>query len=1171
MNKTSCYIIILLVLTLPCRAWEPDGWVHFVSSGPSKHYAYSWEELSWFYPDPAGMLWVYDYAQERWQPLFESAVGSTWSYWHWPFVWAEGTWYYSRSAGVQWVYDFRNEAWSEWGRRLPSQVLPGIKDYYPRSGAAGSTVYLHFEEPITDFARKLRVLYNDAEIPVLRSGEYVAAVRIPTDAGSGDMICVAGRTQSVPLAFTVLDRETTPLLNEMIAPAAEERTFMVGDEISVTVPAGMLADSALLSLSRVAHVPASDINPFGHMNAYEVSLGGIEELDGLLEIGMRYDPTLLNPDYPVDMQLIALRWDEDLGEWIALPQRVDAETEYIFAYTDHLSLFGFLTLGAARSMAASWAAEKVLNDVYVTPMGNFRILYSRSAMDSNPLLTDFWQQNRPEFNLSYQTKYPQYIQDIGHLFEVALANFRSANFKTPQTWGYFTSWRWTNPITVKIDSYWSKIIGIGTRDPQYEKIWQNIHLPTVELMDYRGQKSSYAVIGHELFHRIQAEYYGRTGFMRSSNHWWIEATAEYAGSRAAWVEKLNYLHRGIGSNFLSHSITTTGAKWGEKLYEYAASVFVQFLVEVKGLDFQDIVATVATGEPIARLSELISSENTAYLKDYYAEFAAWAVFSHNSFLRSYPIADFSKPDRVPNEIAEAKDMLTIAAGDELIIEVSGGNPVFVDMFRLGEGERVAANTFPYPLERLTGGQTGRYATAKAGDVFYFLAVNPGGSDLSTEVRVRVNKDEGPEVSHTFDLRRQYSAKLWAIRLLDDPVLSVVPEEVAAIRAEQEIAFTFKADFLPVGIEWVYFDWDFGDLQHNSKGKSSRLAVVVDGPTGQGKVQHEVSHAFAPDKGEYTALVILRDYDSNRELARATVSVTLYQVRIEGGVRHYIYELPPGVRELEHAFQASASPEGNYRFEWDFGDGHGITENKGPGERSSVTHTYTQLKNEDAFHPRVRLRDEQGNLLAEDQIHIKVFEEVWDPGRPLLTAVDPEAAPVGSGVRIIGEHLPTFSDFRNHRGRIEIGGIEVAYDWLELGERTPDGEFPVLWINVRVPEFNALYGDVVVHLNDKSSNPVALKTSLGRSGYYEPLMWSGTGKIVRAGQIRPQYLSSYHEPLTIEWFRDGVLVETGLYFSNRDEAASTPSQSVYHDYTHITVVVTDALGRVFTATHTYGTL
>ncbi len=1168
-------------------AWQPDGWVHTTQSSQGALYAYSWEEKSWYYFDPAGVTWVYHHDQDRWQRMPQSAVGSSWSYWHWPYVWSEGYWHYCRSAGVQWVYDFETGGWGELGEVLPKQILPALKDYYPHSGPAGATVYVRFNEPVSGLAQKVRAYYAGAETQVSQTGKDVIAVQVPADAVDGEIVLVSGRSESAALPFAILERVDTPLLTETIGPSTDTRTYAYNDEVSVTVPAGMVKSSSILSIARVANAPTSSINPFGPFSTYEISLGDLEALDVMLEIGIRYDPALLDPAEAAAAQLMVLRWDEELGDWIPLPQRVDTEDAYIYAYTDHLSLFGVLAVGALRSMAVSWVGEKVLNYVYVTPMGNFRILYSRPAMDQISLFSDFWKQNRPEFSLSYQTKYPEYIQDIGHLFEVALANFRGAGFKIPQTSGraegYLTSKEWKNPITVKIDSNWSKIIGIGTSDPQYEKIWQNIHLPTGQLMDYRGHKSSYAVLGHELFHRIQAEYYGRTGFLRKSNYWWLEATAEYAGSRAAWAEKLDYLHRDIGASFLSYPITTTGPKWREKLYEYAASVFVQFLVEVKGLDFHEMVADVAAGEPVVRLSELIASKGNSTLGDYYAEFAAWAVFSQNSFLRRFPIADFSKPNTIPNEIAGTKDTLELAAGDGLVIEVSGGNPVFVDRFRLGEGERVAANTFPYPLDRLSGGQTGRDATAKAGDVLYFLAVNPGTNDLSTTVSVRVDKNQGPELSHTFNLRGQYSAKLWAVRILGEPVLTVVPAEIAAAKAEQEIAFTFTTEYLPEGLEWVYYDWDFGDLRHNSKGKSTRIAVVA-GPNGQGKVQHEVNHAFAPDKGEYTAVVVLRDFNTNRELARATVDVTLYQVRIEGGVRHFVYELPPGVRELQHAFQASASPAGNYRFEWDFGDGQSMAENKGPGERSSVSHTYTNLKDEDAFHPRVRLRGANGDVLAEDVIHIKIFAEAWDEGRPLLTAVEPvimnppgswqfevygEAAPVGSLIRISGENLPTASEFGGGFAWIEIGGVQVPYHYIK---HSSDGSFQTLWLTAVVPEFNALYGDVVVYRIEgwstpaKSSNRIPIKTSLDARLNQ---LWSHLHGHFRWGEVT--HLSPYHEPFTIEWFRDGVLVETGTFFSNRNDVPKPTvnhnGPEYYHDFTHITVVVTDALGRVFTATHT----
>lgn len=88
-------------------------------------------------------------------------------------------------------------------------------------------------------------------------------------------------------------------------------------------------------------------------------------------------------------------------------------------------------------------------------------------------------------------------------------------------------------------------------------------------------------------------------------------------------------------------------------------------------------------------------------------------------------------------------------------------------------------------------------------------------------------------------------------------------------------------------------------------------------------------------------------------------------------RDLILELAEGATEAEHNFEAVASPEGVYRFDWDFDDGETWSEMRQPGECSEVSHTYVGLQGDEVFHPSVRLYDQQGELLAEDQISVEV--------------------------------------------------------------------------------------------------------------------------------------------------------------------------------------------------------
>jgi hypothetical protein len=86
-----------------------------------------------------------------------------------------------------------------------------------------------------------------------------------------------------------------------------------------------------------------------------------------------------------------------------------------------------------------------------------------------------------------------------------------------------------------------------------------------------------------------------------------------------------------------------------------------------------------------------------------------------------------------------------------------------------------------------------------------------------------------------------------------------------------------------------------------------------------------------------------------------------------------YELKGGATEVTHEFEAYASPDDTYRFEWEFGNGKTATETVSPGQTSKVTNTYTGLKDGDVFYPKVKIYSMSGFLLAEDSITIKIEE------------------------------------------------------------------------------------------------------------------------------------------------------------------------------------------------------
>jgi hypothetical protein len=101
-----------------------------------------------------------------------------------------------------------------------------------------------------------------------------------------------------------------------------------------------------------------------------------------------------------------------------------------------------------------------------------------------------------------------------------------------------------------------------------------------------------------------------------------------------------------------------------------------------------------------------------------------------------------------------------------------------------------------------------------------------------------------------------------------------------------------------------------------------------------------------------------------------------------------YELAQGADQVTHEFEAAAQPDDAYRYVWNFGDGATFSEDVAAGATSRPSHTYTNLKAGDSFHPEVRLESASGAFLAKDSMSIDITEkEKEDAATPTPAAVE----------------------------------------------------------------------------------------------------------------------------------------------------------------------------------------
>jgi hypothetical protein len=770
-----------------------------------------------------------------------------------------------------------------------------IVDYFPQSGPAGSSIYVQFEESIKEMADTLTAWHGKDPLPLIVINEKVVQVILPQETGSGKFFFSSGQGKSSELAFTVLDATFTPLLIQELHPSSSVQTISYKDEISVNIPPGILDKPRNLSISKMDHAPAFHMEPFGISSSYDIKIDGLEQLSDYIKISVPYTLEHIDPNQALEDQFLALRWDDELKSWQELPFNVDKSKQRIEFITNHLSWFQtFLSvptaaatlkavaIGAAVAGSATagvWIAESVTLSTYTTPQKNFKLTYNKRVWDVYEQYTP-WQKPQMASNLSsYNPAYPNYIQDIGEIFELAYKNYMALGFKNPvdvpgRVWG-----TWHSPISVKISGIYGAISNMGAveRSASYDKVFGGLHFPHELFMNISSTPNKvYSTVGHELFHRLQAEYYGARkfykGFMGSGDYWWIEACAEYAGCMVAFgsTQFESELKEGFAPDYFDFcldSFDKKGVGGSSREHQYVTSNFIDFLVKKKGFDFKQMVERVSQGNALATLDDYAKEVNIDDgLLICHRDFFRWAIFSNSGLLAGQSLGSFV--DQVADrrqEICFQKDTLTFEKGQNLRITKSDGKP-WVDLMVLKENTRAEGSKYSSTILMTDDEYVLQGKNIKAGDVLYILASNATGTDHTIDISVKLDKkDQKEEVECRFDLPGNYSAKLWAIKLLQTELI-IKPDAIAMAEINKEYTFEFILDGISSKTSEIDFEWDFWDNDKDSKGEERSIVVK------KGQASHKVSYTYLNPPPLCAVKVKARDSHSGDDIAEAEISV-----------------------------------------------------------------------------------------------------------------------------------------------------------------------------------------------------------------------------------------------------------------------------------------------------------
>lgn len=230
---------------------------------------------------------------------------------------------------------------------------------------------------------------------------------------------------------------------------------------------------------------------------------------------------------------------------------------------------------------------------------------------------------------------------------------------------------------------------------------------------------------------------------------------------------------------------------------------------------------------------------------------------------------------------------------------------------------------------------------------------------------------------------------------------------------------------------------------------------------------------APDLLPEEAIVLLAVLKDGSEVVGEVdqITVTIMPPRM------IVYELKGGATEATDTFEAYARPNGLYRYEWNFGDGSAaVDDTPAAGQSSRVSHTFKGLKDGDNFYPSVKLFSQDGTLLSQDAIAIRV------------------------DVVTVGDALPIISDsFKMHFGPFPTSlDVDANVQFtVSINSRLEGAQDPyIAMYDVSAPAGQDYSGKSLRVSDVKQSEVTAVNGTVNVSASPlsgSPVSWNGRGK------------------------------------------------------------------------------
>lgn len=413
--------------------------------------------------------------------------------------------------------------------------IPTVANMNPISGSIGHKIIITGENLLNHPI--VNVTLGDFNMNLYDVSDDTIEVMVPYGAQS-DVITIIYENSTIEVGQFEVIPQTKTLLVEEVLDANNDIQTIIGGEISVTLPANILASQETIKIQKILNPNNINLPKSMSSSAFSVTLGDLHEFEKAIFM----DVNLINP---LPGEPSAAYFDENTSLWDTLPSEIiDGKLRI---YTDHFTDFIIFYWGKA---------------IYSSD-GYFKIYYDEDDTHS------------------YGADMDDLAKTIGEALEEARKDYNILPENYREDFSYLG---FRDSMDVYLDS--------NAGDATYNPMTNNIILPT----DFKDIDDLETTAAHELFHAYQDTVWNEFGYVgkigRHENKWAVEALAELAAYELAFPEKQR--ERQLVKDVNSQNPYDTL----DNDHEYNMSCFLSYLLDKTQTDFDDLWISVVNNDKV---------------------------------------------------------------------------------------------------------------------------------------------------------------------------------------------------------------------------------------------------------------------------------------------------------------------------------------------------------------------------------------------------------------------------------------------------------------------------------------------------------------------------------------------------------------------------------------------